>query len=185
MEHRLQAFWQIFWEPIEYEDLVRYYKQQIESNEEWKKNSKRRITNWNHRWFLELMLEYADDNIKLWSRKLKKLEWLPLHGPAWYVLHPNESPPRRKIKPGSITDEDIQKAKAVPIEDLYEGTLRHVGGKLSGKCPFHDERTPSFKIYLDQNKWHCYGACSKGGDVIDYIRARDNVEFLEAVKKLL
>lgn len=46
--------------------------------------------------------------------------------------------------------------------------LRPAGaGKLKGCCPMHQERTPSFLVYVDQQKWFCFGGCARGGDVID------------------
>jgi len=181
----MEAHWQIFWEPVEYDDLVRYYEQQIEGEESDKKRWKREMTSWNSRYILETLLEAADKSIKYWLRKLRKLENAPLHAYAWYVLHPNDSPPKkRNIKKGYLPVQDIEKAKAVPIADLYQNPLRGHGRILSGRCPFHNERTPSFKIYTDKNSFWCYG-CSQGGTAVDYIMIRDDVDFLEAVKTLL
>ena len=91
--------------------------------------------------------------------------------------------PTRKIK-GGITDDDISRAKEVPIEDLYDGKLRKVGGRLVGRCPFHEEKTGSFTIYIDQNSFYCYAEC-KGGSSIDYIMFLNNCNFVEAVKFLI
>jgi hypothetical protein len=50
-------------------------------------------------------------------------------------------------------------------------TLRPAGpGRMKGLCPIHDERTPSFTVYADRERWHCFGACGRGGDVIDLAR---------------
>ncbi len=83
-----------------------------------------------------------------------------------------------------ITNEDVIRAKEVPIETLYSGQLRKQGGRAVGICPFHNESGPSFTIYLNTNKFWCYG-CSAGMDVIDFIQKRDNCDFITAVKKLL
>jgi len=46
--------------------------------------------------------------------------------------------------------------------------LRPAGtGKLKGRCPMHQERTPSFYVFVDHQRWRCFGACAAGGDVID------------------
>jgi len=83
-----------------------------------------------------------------------------------------------------ITPEDIQRAKEVPIENLYDGQLTKSGGKMWGPCPFHQETTPSFCVHKD-NRWSCFGQCSSHGDVIDYIQKRDNVNFIQAVRNLI
>ena len=83
-----------------------------------------------------------------------------------------------------ITNEDILRAKEVPIETLYQGKLYKSGNRATGPCPFHNEKTGSFTVYLDQNKFYCFG-CSAGTDVIDFIMKRDDCDFITAVKKLL
>ncbi len=54
-------------------------------------------------------------------------------------------------------------------------------------CPFHAEKTPSFKVWQragERGHWHCFGACGAGGDAIDYIRRRENLGYVEAVQLL-
>ena len=41
--------------------------------------------------------------------------------------------------------------------------LRQRGGKLWARCPFHNEKTPSFAIYPDGRGWYCF-SCHRGGD---------------------
>lgn len=84
---------------------------------------------------------------------------------------------------GSIGEDQIRRAKEVPITSLYDGRLRRAGRNLVGICPFHSEKSGSFYIYVEQNRYHCFG-CSAGGDSIDYIIARDGVDFITAVKYL-
>ncbi len=80
---------------------------------------------------------------------------------------------------GRITDEMIERAKTVPIEELYDGKL--VRG--TGLCPFHNERGPSFHIWSN-NRWHCFGECSTGGDSISFYMKANGVDFKTAVRKL-
>lgn len=81
----------------------------------------------------------------------------------------------------SITEDDIARAKDVPLVDLYDGQL--FGSKRKyGLCPFHDERSPSFYINTN-NRFKCFG-CQLGGDSIAYIMHRDSVPFVQAVKTL-
>ena len=50
-------------------------------------------------------------------------------------------------------------------------------------CPLHNEKTPSFTIYPNNNSWHCFG-CGVGGSVIDFVVACYGIDALEAAKKL-
>ena len=84
---------------------------------------------------------------------------------------------------GSITPKDIEYAKLVPIEEYYDGKLRKYGSRALGICPFHEERTASFTIFTNQNRWYCFG-CSDGGDSIDFLTRKYNLNFIEAVKRL-
>ena len=81
----------------------------------------------------------------------------------------------------SITEEDIARAKEVPIADLYDGQL--FGSKRKyGLCPFHEEHSPSFYVFPD-NRFKCFG-CQLGGTSVDYVMHRDSVPFIQAVKTL-
>ena len=50
-------------------------------------------------------------------------------------------------------------------------------------CPFHREKTPSFKIYKGDGGYHCFG-CGKTGDVIDFVQEYFNIGFREAIAKI-
>ena len=84
---------------------------------------------------------------------------------------------------GSIAPKDIEYAKSVPIEEHYDGKLRKYGNRAIGLCTFHQEKTPSFTIFTKQNRWYCFG-CSQGGDSIDFLVQKYNLNFIEAVKRL-
>lgn len=84
----------------------------------------------------------------------------------------------------NITPDHIRTAKEKPMSTLYTEPTRRSGRVEYGRCPFHKDDKPSFAIYVDENRWWCYG-CSFGGDTIDFIIKRDGCNFIEAVKKLL
>ncbi len=71
------------------------------------------------------------------------------------------------------------------IEDIAASyvNLRRRGKNLVGLCPFHNEKTPSFCIYPENNSYYCFG-CNKGGDVINFIMGVEKLDFSEAVKFL-
>lgn len=50
-------------------------------------------------------------------------------------------------------------------------------------CPFHSERTASFKIYPKSNSFYCFG-CGAGGDVIDFVRLLYGLDFRQACLRL-
>jgi DNA primase catalytic core len=59
----------------------------------------------------------------------------------------------------------------------------HGGGHLAGKCPFHEDSTPSFIVTPAKNLFHCLG-CGAGGTVIDFIMRHDGLSFRHAVEVL-
>ena len=61
--------------------------------------------------------------------------------------------------------------------------LRRAGGRMVGLCPFHDERTPSFSVNVDQKLYHCFG-CGEGGDAIGFVQQTEALDFPGAVEFL-
>ncbi len=61
--------------------------------------------------------------------------------------------------------------------------LRRRGATMNGLCPFHNEKTPSFTVYLETQSFYCFG-CGAGGDVISFIRRIENLGYIDAVKSL-
>lgn len=61
--------------------------------------------------------------------------------------------------------------------------LKRRGKNLTGLCPFHSEKTPSFNIYPGNNSYYCFG-CGKGGGVINFVMEAERLDFVEAVKWL-
>jgi len=54
---------------------------------------------------------------------------------------------------------------------------------LKARCPFHEERTPSFSVKKNENIFKCFG-CDEGGDAIDFVAKIKGVEPLEAARLL-
>ena len=61
--------------------------------------------------------------------------------------------------------------------------LKKNGKTWWGRCPFHNEKTPSFAVSPDRQTFHCFG-CGKGGDVFTFIEEMEHIEFREALEKL-
>jgi DNA primase len=86
-----------------------------------------------------------------------------------------------------ISDDEILAIKSrVDLLSLVESDLG--AGRKSGqfvffRCPFHEDRTPSFAVYPDGH-WYCFGACARAGDVYDYVMKREGLSFPDAYRWL-
>jgi DNA primase len=87
-----------------------------------------------------------------------------------------------------IPESEIERLKlSVSMVRLVESAgiaLKAHGKDLVGRCPFHDDRTPSLVISPKSNLWHCLGACQAGGSVVDWLMRFENVSFRRAVDLL-
>ena len=87
-----------------------------------------------------------------------------------------------------IPEEDLVRLKQeISIQHLAEAkgvVLRKRGDELMGRCPFHEDHSPSLVINPAKNVWHCLGACQTGGTVIDWVMKAETVSFRHAVEIL-
>ena len=61
--------------------------------------------------------------------------------------------------------------------------LKKSGREYHGRCPFHDDSSPSFSVNPDKQVYHCFG-CGASGGLISFIMEYDNVDFVSAVESL-
>src|SRR6476469_7858263 len=61
--------------------------------------------------------------------------------------------------------------------------LKRQGREYSSRCPFHDERSPSFTVSPVKQFYHCFG-CGAHGTAISFLMNYDRLEFLDAVEEL-
>ncbi|MEI5685454.1 DUF7146 domain-containing protein [Sphingomonas kyungheensis] len=61
--------------------------------------------------------------------------------------------------------------------------LHRAGNELKGCCPFHSDNTPSFTIYADDRRAHCFG-CAWSGDVLDFVQQAYGVKLRGAIDML-
>jgi DNA primase len=84
------------------------------------------------------------------------------------------------------TRDSIERLRdAVDMAELVgsKTDLRRVGSRLTGLCPFHDERTPSFSVNAQDKLFYCFG-CHAKGDAIGFVEQTEGLDFREAVEFL-
>lgn len=86
---------------------------------------------------------------------------------------------RKKLGKGNDMKLSIEGAKMVPLDKVL--TFNNAG---VAPCPFHSEKTASFKWYKKENKGHCFG-CGKHADGIDIVCHLYSLKFLQGVEYLL
>ncbi len=86
----------------------------------------------------------------------------------------------------ALPEEFLQELKdkndITDVVSLYV-SLKRAGRLYSGRCPFHNEKTPSFYVYPDTQSFYCFG-CGCGGEVITFIKKIENLDYIDAVKLL-
>lgn len=91
----------------------------------------------------------------------------------------------RNVDPeGHRSEDDILRAKCVPIESLYEFKRVHKTARgFTACCPFdHIDKTPSFSV--KNNRYMCF-SCSEKGDSIDFMMKMEDLKFTEAIGRLI
>lgn len=91
------------------------------------------------------------------------------------------------MKSMAISEEQKEEIRAkVDIADLissYGYTLKRGGNDLWCCCPFHNEKTPSFKVDVSRGTYHCFG-CGESGDVFSFVMKQEGLTFGDAIRKL-
>ena len=89
------------------------------------------------------------------------------------------------LSPSDLPTLPIEQAKSTPITEAVplDKLRRSSSHRSVACCPVHDEHTPSFTIYTQENRAHCFG-CGWHGDVIDLIQEVHQCDFKDAVKYL-
>lgn len=140
---------------------------------------------WRH-----IIKQLEDEQIQEWVEVIENMsgplnrllnDWglPPLEGQGFWrgevlpVLIRRLEPPRAVVRTFSGGD-IFKKVKGLaPVEAVaaeYTELTQHGSTRLTGICPMHTERTPSFVVYKETQTWHCFGACGVGGDVVELVR---------------
>jgi DNA primase len=83
----------------------------------------------------------------------------------------------------SVIDEIKDRIDAVELISNYV-QLQRTGRNYKGLCPFHAEKTPSFVVFPETGTWHCFGACSEGGDIFTFVMKYEGWDFRTALEEL-
>jgi len=84
--------------------------------------------------------------------------------------------------PKSFIDEVVSRTDLVELID-QRVPLKKAGKDFQARCPFHDEKTPSFTVSRDKQFYHCFG-CGAHGTAIGFLMEYDHMEFVDAVESL-
>src|ERR671915_781451 len=87
-----------------------------------------------------------------------------------------------RIRDSSVRDV-IAAADMVEVVSGRTQLRRASGSRYTGRCPFHEERTPSFSVNPVDKLFYCFG-CGKGGDLITFVRETEGLDFAGAVESL-
>src|SRR3954466_10477976 len=83
-----------------------------------------------------------------------------------------------------IKDTSVEAVKAAAdfVDVVSARTqLRKAGARYSGRCPFHEDRSPSFSVNAVDKLYYCFG-CGAKGDLITFVRETEGLDFAGAIE---
>ena len=87
-----------------------------------------------------------------------------------------------RIRDTSVRDV-VAAAEIVDVVSQRTALRRTSGSRYTGRCPFHEERTPSFSVNPVDKLYYCFG-CGKGGDVVRFVQETESLDFVGAIEWL-
>lgn len=145
------------------------------------------------RWFnrmMQLIREEPEGDREVYRSLFKdkyKAELKNIQGHIWRLKAYLDPELAREEKTSRVS---VENAKQTPILDVFCGLagvdhsfLKRSGDKYFAICPFHEEKTPSFCLFVKDNRYHCFG-CGESGDSISLVEKLKNIEFKEAIALL-
>jgi DNA primase len=82
----------------------------------------------------------------------------------------------------ALIEEVANRSDIVAVVSQYV-KLKKTGKNHKGLCPFHNEKTPSFIVSEDRQRYHCFG-CGASGDVIEFVMNMEKLDFVDALEYL-
>jgi DNA primase len=87
-----------------------------------------------------------------------------------------------RIKDSSV-EAVRQRADIVDLVSLRTSLRKVSGDRYTGRCPFHEERTPSFSVSASKGFYYCFG-CGAKGDAVTFVRESEGLDFVGAIEWL-
>jgi len=84
--------------------------------------------------------------------------------------------------PQTFLDDLLDRVDIVEVIDRRV-KLKKSGKNYTARCPFHDERSPSFSVNPDKQFYYCFG-CGAGGNALTFVMEYENLDFPQAVESL-
>ena len=84
--------------------------------------------------------------------------------------------------PRQFIDDLLVRVDIVDIIDSHV-PLKKTGSNYTARCPFHNEKSPSFNVNRNKQFYHCFG-CGAGGNVISFLIEFNHLSFIEAIEEL-
>jgi DNA primase len=84
--------------------------------------------------------------------------------------------------PRHFIDDLLVRVDIVDIIDSHV-PLKKTGANYTARCPFHNEKSPSFNVNRNKQFYHCFG-CGTGGNVISFLMEFNHLSFIEAIEEL-
>ncbi len=82
----------------------------------------------------------------------------------------------------ALSDDIKARLDIVDVVSQYVPDLKHSGRNWVARCPFHQERTPSFVVFPERQSWRCFGACATGGDLFAFVMRVESMDFAGTLK---
>lgn len=84
--------------------------------------------------------------------------------------------------PRAFIDDLLTRVDIVDLIDSYV-PLKKTGSNYVARCPFHNEKSPSFSVSRSKQFYHCFG-CGVGGNAISFVMEFNHLNFIEAIEDL-
>ena len=207
-DQKLASLYNNFWENAWEEDGA---LRNLERENSWWKNIKRNRDETRDKeialreemdedWITERRMEYLDNESRAIQKEIWDLKKSKKITSQWFLFEDELKQKQRKhkslyieyvtLKKGlygdnDFTDDMIQRCRDVLIELLLPTPIQNAGGgRKKALCPFHEEKTPSFVIYTEDNQYHCFGCGVHGRGAISFIMQYKNLNFIGAINFL-